>query len=178
MAGGHKRAAGGRAPGEGSTPATLALAAAGVRYAVHAYDHDPAAASYGLEAAQELGRDPAQVFKTLLLAAPGGRGTGRNGLCVVVVPVDRQVDLKAAALAVGAKKAALADARLAERVTGYQVGGISPFGQKRALPTLLDDSAAAQATILVSGGRRGVDVEVDPEDLLRLTGGTMAPLGR
>ncbi|WP_416371818.1 Cys-tRNA(Pro) deacylase [Mumia zhuanghuii] len=130
------------------TPATRALEASGVPWTAHPYDHDPRAASYGLEAADALGVPPAQVFKTLLADCDGI-------LTVGVVPVDAQLDLKALAKAVGAKKAVMADPALAERVTGYVVGGISPLGQKRALPTVLDATAENWDTVYVSGGRRG-----------------------
>lgn len=153
------------------TPATTALTRAKVAFTVHTYEHDPAAASFGLEAATALGIEPARVFKTLLVEADGRLGVG-------IVPVDRQLDLKAVAAALGAKKAVMADPAVAERVTGYVVGGISPLGQKRALPTVLDGGATAYPTILVSGGRRGLDVELSPTDLLALTRGTVAPISR
>ena len=156
------------APG---TPATVALSRAGVAYAERAYDHDPAADSYGLEAATALGVEPARVFKTLLV------DTG-SGLAVGVVPVDKQLDLKAIAGALGVKKAAMARPADAERSTGYVVGGISPVGQKRPLPTVLDESATGHATILVSGGRRGLDLELSPADLVRVTDATTAPIAR
>ncbi len=153
------------------TPATTALSRAQVAFTLHAYDHDPAAASYGLEAAAALGVEPGRVFKTLLVDTDGRLGVG-------IVPVDRQLDLKALATALGAKKAVMADPAVAARVTGYVVGGISPIGQKRALPTVLDESAAAYPRILVSAGRRGLDVELDPADLLRLTRGRYAAIAR
>ncbi len=153
------------------TPATTALDRAKVSFTVHTYAHDPRAASFGLEAANALGIDPARVFKTLLIEADGRLGVG-------VVPVDSQLDLKAVAAALGAKKAVLADSTVAERVTGYVVGGISPIGQKRALPTVLDGSATAYSTVLVSGGRRGLDVELSPTDLLTLTHGIVASIAR
>lgn len=143
------------------TPATLALTRAGIPHTVHPYEHDPAAASYGLEAAEALGLDPAQVFKTLLAQADGR-------LVVGVVPVTGQLDLKALAAAVGAKKATMADPGDAERVTGYVVGGISPIGQKRRLDTVVDDSALEHETVYVSGGRRGLDLGLAPNDLIRV----------
>lgn len=155
----------------GGTPATVVLDAAGVAYELRAYDHDPAAPSYGLEAAAALGVEPGRVFKTLMVET-------ENGLAVGIVPVDRQLDLKAVAAALGAKKAVMADPRAAERVTGYVVGGISPIGQKRALPTVLDDSAAGYETVLVSGGRRGLDLELAPEDLVTVTGAALAAIAR
>lgn len=156
----------------GGTPATVALDAAGVAYAVRVYEHDPAAPSYGLEAAAALGVEPGRVFKTLMVETDGG------GLAVAIVPVDRQLDLKAIAASLGAKKAAMADPRAAERVTGYVVGGISPIGQKKPLPTVLDDAAAGYETVLVSGGKRGLDLELAPEDLLSVTSGTLASIAR
>jgi Cys-tRNA(Pro)/Cys-tRNA(Cys) deacylase len=156
----------------GGTPATVALDAAGVTYEVRAYEHDPAASSYGLEAAAALGVEPARVFKTLLVELDGG------GLGVGIVPVDRQLDLKAIATALRAKRAVMADPKVAERVTGYVVGGISPIGQKRALPTVLDDSASGFETVLVSGGKRGLDLELSPDDLLAITDATLADIAR
>lgn len=155
----------------GGTPATVALTRAGVAFEVRAYEHDPAAPSYGLEAAEVLGVEPERVFKTLLADVDGR-------LVVAVVPVSGQLDLKALAAAVGGKKAAMADPAVAERTTGYVVGGISPVGQRKALPTVLDASALAHATILVSGGRRGLDLELAPADLISVTGATTAPVGR
>lgn len=156
----------------GGTPATVALDAAGVPYAVRAYEHDPAATSYGWEAAQVLGVEPARVLKTLLVELDGG------ALAVGIVPVDRQLDLKAIATALGAKKVSMAAPKVAERVTGYVVGGISPIGQKRTLPTVLDDSAAGFETVLVSGGKRGLDLELSPADLLEVVGATLAVIAR
>lgn len=153
------------------TPATVALTRAGVDFTVHAYDHDPAAPSYGLEAAEALGLDPATVLKTLLTEVDGG-------LVVGIVPVTSQLDLKALAAAVGGKKATMAEPAVAERVTGYVVGGISPIGQKRRLRTVLDASADALAQVYVSGGRRGLDVGLSPGDLRRVTGATSAPIAR
>lgn len=159
-------------PRHGGTPATVTLDAAGIAYEVRAYEHDPAAQSYGLEAAEALGVEPGRVFKTLLVDLDGG------ALAVGIVPVDRQLDLKALAAALGAKRVTMAEPKVAERVTGYVVGGISPIGQKRALPTVLDDSAAGFETVLVSGGKRGMDLELSPEDLLEVTAGTLAPIAR
>jgi Cys-tRNA(Pro)/Cys-tRNA(Cys) deacylase len=127
--------------------------------------------SFGMEAARALGLDPAQVFKTLV-ADVDGRPT------VAVVPVDRSVDLKALAGAMGGKRAAMAEPAAAERVTGYVVGGISPLGQRRRLPTVVDASAMAWPTILVSAGRRGLDVELAPGDLVALTGAVTAAVAR
>ncbi|MBT2250369.1 Cys-tRNA(Pro) deacylase [Arthrobacter sp. BHU FT2] len=155
------------APG---TPATAALAAAGVSCVLHPYAHDPAAASYGAEAADVLGVDPARVFKTLMVEVEGR-------LAVGIVPVSGTLDLKAFAAAMGAKKAAMADPAAAQRRTGYVLGGISPLGQRQPSPTVLDSSALDLDTIFVSGGRRGLDIELAPADLVRLTGAVTAPIG-
>ncbi|MCP3421244.1 Cys-tRNA(Pro) deacylase [Nocardioides pinisoli] len=155
----------------GGTPATVALAAAGIAFEVRTYEHDPRAASFGLEAAEALGVDPARVFKTLLASLDGR-------LVVGVVPVSGQLDLKALARALGGSKAVMADVAAAERATGYVAGGISPVGQKRAHPTVLDASALDHGTILVSGGRRGFDLELAPTDLVAITGAVTATIGR
>ncbi|MDI2034250.1 Cys-tRNA(Pro) deacylase [Paenarthrobacter nitroguajacolicus] len=152
------------------TPATAALAAAGVPFVLHPYSHDPSAPSYGLEAAEVLGVDPERVFKTLMVEVEGR-------LAVAIVPVSGNLDLKAAASALGSKKAAMADPKAAERRTGYVLGGISPLGQRQASPTVLDESALAFGTILVSGGRRGLDIELAPADLIRLTKAVTGPIG-
>lgn len=167
----------GAAPSPGGTPATVALDRAGVPHTLHPYGHDPAVPSYGMEAAQALGLDPASVFKTLLAAVEAGRA-GRAGLVVAVVPVSGQLDLKALASAVGAKRAAMAEPAAAERSTGYVVGGISPLGQKRRLPTVVDATALEHDTVYVSGGRRGLDVGLAPADLVRLLDATVAVIGR
>ncbi|HMM96310.1 Cys-tRNA(Pro) deacylase [Phycicoccus sp.] len=158
-----------RAPS--GTPATVALTAAGVTFTQHAYDHDPAAPSYGLEAAAVLGLPAEQVFKTLLV------DTG-SGLAVGVVPVAGQLDLKAMATALGVKRVTMADPAEAERSTGYVVGGISPVGQKRALPTVVDESAELFEVVYVSGGRRGLDLGLSPADLVRVTGASVADIAR
>lgn len=149
----------------------MAARRAKIAFTLHSYEHDPAATSYGLEAATALGLPPERVFKTLVASVDGK-------LTVAVVPVASSLDLKALAAAVGGKKAALADQRDAERATGYVAGGISPLGQKRRLPTYVDASAEAFATVHVSAGRRGLEIELAPADLLRLTSGTLAPLSR
>ena len=151
--------------------------AAGVAFAAHLYAHDPAVPSYGLEAAQALGVEPGRVFKTLLVVGEGAEG-GRGSPAVGVVPVDRQLDLKALASALGVKRVAMAEPSLAERVTGYVVGGISPIVQRRLLPTVCDVSVADHETVFVSGGRRGFDVELAPADLLAVTGGRTAAIAR
>ncbi|MFJ4698593.1 Cys-tRNA(Pro) deacylase [Streptomyces sp. NPDC088768] len=155
----------------GGTPATVALAQAGTSYTLHAYAHDPAHPSYGEEAAEALGVTPDRVFKTLVAEVDGS-------LTVAVVPVAGTLDLKALAAAAGGKRAVMADPAAAERMTGYVRGGISPLGQRRPLPTVIDDSAAAHATICVSAGRRGLEVELAPEDLATLTKAVLAPIGR
>jgi Cys-tRNA(Pro)/Cys-tRNA(Cys) deacylase len=129
---------------------------------VHEYEHDPRAASFGAEAVEKLGFDPACVFKTLVADVDGE-------LTVAVVPVDAQLDLRKLG-----KRARMADAKAAERATGYVTGGISPLGQRRRLPTILDESALAFETIHVSAGRRGLEIELAPSDLLALTGGRTA----
>ncbi|MGW0363436.1 Cys-tRNA(Pro) deacylase [Streptomyces sp. NPDC002990] len=153
------------------TPAIAALTAAGVAFTTHAYEHDPAHPSYGGEAAEAMGVAPERVFKTLVTDVDGV-------LTVAVVPVSGSLDLKALAAAVGGKRAAMADPALAERTTGYVRGGISPLGQRRRLPTVLDASAAARATICVSAGRRGLEVELSPGDLTALTRAVLAPIAR
>ena len=160
-----------RKQGAGGTPATVALTRAGVAFTEHVYTHDPAATSYGTEAADALGLEPGRVLKTLFASVDGR-------LVVGIVPVAGQLDLKALAAAVGGKKAAMADPADAERATGYVVGGISPVGQKRPHPTVLDESAMAFDEVYVSGGRRGLDLGLAPADLVRVTGATVAAIGR
>jgi Cys-tRNA(Pro)/Cys-tRNA(Cys) deacylase len=154
-----------------STPATVVLTDARVEWTGRAYAHDPAAASYGMEAAEALGVEPQRVFKTLVAEVDGR-------LTVALVPATAQLDLKALAAATKGKRAAMADPVVAERTTGYVRGGISPLGQRKALPTVIDASALDHATILVSGGRRGFDVELAPSDLVRLTSALVAPIAR
>lgn len=160
-----------RKKGSVGTPATVALATAGIAFTVHAYDHDPRARSFGLEAAEALGLLPDQVFKTLLARADAQ-------FVVAIVPVAGQLDLKALARALGAAKCTMADPAEAERSTGYVVGGISPIGQKKAHPTVLDQSALAHKMVYVSGGRRGLDLGLAPGDLVRVTSAVTAPIGR
>ena len=155
----------------GGTPATVALTAAGVPFTVHSYDHDPSHPSYGEEAAEAMGVSPDRVFKTLVADVDGA-------LTVAVVPVAGSLDLKALATAAGGKRAAMADPALAERTTGYVRGGISPLGQRKKLPTVLDASASTHDTICVSAGRRGLEVELAPTDLARLTEAVLAPIAR
>src|SRR4051794_38538138 len=148
------------------TPATRAADAAGIAYTLHEYDHDPRAASYAGEAAEVLGLDPERVFKTLVVAVD-------DDLAVAIVPAADQLDLKA----IG-KRAAMADTARAEKVTGYVAGGISPLGQRRALPTFLDETAELFDTIFVSAGRRGLEIELAPADLVALTGADVLALAR
>ncbi|MEU1382673.1 Cys-tRNA(Pro) deacylase [Streptomyces albidoflavus] len=155
----------------GGTPATVALTAAGAAFTTHSYEHDPAHPSYGEEAAEAMGVSPDRVFKTLVAEVDGR-------LTVAVVPVSGSLDLKALATAAGGKKAAMADPAAAERTTGYVRGGISPLGQRKALPTVLDASATGHATICVSAGRRGLEVELAPAVLAELTGAVTAPIAR
>jgi Cys-tRNA(Pro)/Cys-tRNA(Cys) deacylase len=148
------------------TPATAAARRAGIDYRVLEYEHDAASESYGLEAAERLGLDPARVFKTLLASVD-------SSLCVCVLPVASQLDLRALG-----KRAAMADPRDAQRATGYVVGGISPLGQRRRIRTVLDEGAFAHETIFVSAGRRGLELELSPADLAALTGAVTARLTR
>jgi Cys-tRNA(Pro)/Cys-tRNA(Cys) deacylase len=154
------------------TPATKAAQQAGVVYAVHEYPHEAGSSEYGAEAVERLGLDATRVFKTLVARTADGRHV------VAVVPVAATLDLKALAAAVGSKQAEMADPADAQRLTGYLVGGISPLGQKRALPTVLDVSAEAFETVFVSAGRRGLEIELAPADLAKLTGAIIAPIGR
>lgn len=154
------------------TPAVDAARAAGVEVGIHPYDHDPSHPSYGLEAAQALGVDPGDVVKTLVVAL----SDERFGL--VVVPVITTVELKAAAVALGAKRAVMATEQQAERVTGYVVGGISPLGTRRPLPTAIDETVMANDLVYCSGGRRGLDISLAPSDLVRLAGAVVAPVAK
>ena len=153
------------------TPAILAADRAGIRYAVHEYSHDPAAPSYGLEAAIALGVDPARVLKTLIVEVDGR-------LVMALVPVEGSLNLRALAAVVGGKRAVMADLRVAERATGYVVGGISPLGQKRAMQAVIDESALTWDRVFVSGGRRGVELELEVGDLVRLLEATLAVVAR
>ncbi|MGH6655216.1 MAG: Cys-tRNA(Pro) deacylase [Actinocrinis sp.] len=153
------------------TPATVALTQAKAEFEVHAYEHDPAAQSYGTEAAAAMGVPADRVFKTLVADVDGK-------LVVAVVPVSGQLDLKALASAAGGKKAAMADPAAAERATGYVLGGISPLGQRKKLPTVIDASALEHETVFCSAGRRGLEIELSPADLVKLTQASTAPIGR
>lgn len=144
------------------TPATVALTTAQIAFSIHEYVHDPRSGSYGLEAAAALGLPADQVFKTLITnvdAAP----------TVAIVPVNCTLDLKLLAAALGGRKAELADPAVAQRLTGYVVGGISPIGQRKLLPTVLDESALLWDMVYVSGGRRGMDIGLVPADLVDIT---------
>ena len=152
--------------GRGTT-ATIALERAKIPFTVHEYKHDPRSGSYGLEASEAMGVPPERVFKTLVASMDGS-------LAVGVVPVHRQLDLKALAAAIGGKKAVMAEVAAAERATGYVAGGISPVGQKKRLPVVVDSSALGLATIFCSGGRRGLDIELAPADLIRVVDATVA----
>jgi Cys-tRNA(Pro)/Cys-tRNA(Cys) deacylase len=155
----------------GPTPAVRAAAGAGVEYTLHRYDHDPDGESFAEEVADELDVPLERVFKTLVTTVDAR-------LVVAVVPATNQLDLKALARVLGARKAAMAHPYEAERATGYVVGGISPLGQKRRLPTVVDASVSSWDTVFVSAGQRGLELELTPSDLIRLTDAGVAPLGR
>jgi Cys-tRNA(Pro)/Cys-tRNA(Cys) deacylase len=155
--------------GRGTT-ATIALERAKIPFTLHEYPHDPRASSYGMEASEALGIAPERMFKTLVAAVDG------SALAVGVVPVHRQLDLKRLAAAVGGKKAAMAEVAAAERATGYVAGGISPVGQKKRLPVVVDASALELPTMFCSGGRRGLEIELAPADLIRAAGATVAEI--
>ena len=148
------------------TPAVVAAERAGISFELHEYEHDPGSTSFGLEAVEKLGVDPARVFKTLVADVDGT-------LTVAVVPVEAQLDLGALG-----KRARIAEVKAAERATGYVAGGISPLGQRRRLPTVVDESALSFETIHVSAGRRGLELELAPRDLIALTGARLAALAR
>lgn len=154
--------------GRGTT-ATIALERAKIPFALHEYAHDPRHDSYGLEASEALGVPPERVFKTLVATVDGA-------LAVGVVPVHRHLDLKALAAAIGGKKAVMAEVAAAERATGYVAGGISPLGQRRRLPVVVDESALAHVTVFCSGGRRGLEIEVAPGDLIRAAAAKVASI--
>jgi Cys-tRNA(Pro)/Cys-tRNA(Cys) deacylase len=156
--------------GRGTT-ATIALERAGIPFTVHEYAHDPRHESYGREASEALGIPAGRVFKTLIAEVDGALVAG-------VVPVDGQLDLKALAAASGGKKAAMAQVAAAERATGYVAGGISPVGQRKRLPVVLDTSALRFATVFCSGGRRGLEIELAPADLARVTDAKVANIAR
>ncbi|MER7275343.1 Cys-tRNA(Pro) deacylase [Dactylosporangium sp. NPDC000244] len=151
------------------TPATALLTRSKIAFTPHTYEVDPRASSYGEAAAAALGVDPARLFKTLVTTVDGQ-------LTVGVVPVSASLDLKALAAAVGGKRAAMAEPAAAERATGYVTGGISPVGQRSRLPIVIDASAEGFPTMYVSGGRRGLQIELAPADLVQVTGATLAPI--
>ncbi|NUO59123.1 MAG: Cys-tRNA(Pro) deacylase [Hamadaea sp.] len=151
------------------TPATALLAKQKIAHTLHPYDVSPDAPNYGALVADAIGADPARVFKTLVTEVDGG-------LTVAVVPVTGELDLKALASAAGGKRATMADRAVAERTTGYVRGGISPLGQRKRLPTVIDASALTGSTVYVSAGKRGLQVQLAPDDLVRLTGATVAPI--
>jgi Cys-tRNA(Pro)/Cys-tRNA(Cys) deacylase len=153
------------------TPATVALTAAGISFTAHSYEHDPAHRNFGTEAATVLGLDPERVFKTLVTDVDGR-------LVVAVVPVTGTLDLGALASTVGGKRATMADPALAQRKTGYVLGGISPIGQKTKLATVLDETAEFFDTVFVSGGKRGFDLELTPTDLTSITFAVIAAIAR
>ena len=152
------------------TPAVTALKRAKIAFQIHEYAHDPSARSYGLEAAEKLGLNPDQVFKTLVVSLEGRR------LGVAVIPVNQSLNLKQFAKICGVRKATLAEPASAERATGYVMGGVSPLGQKKRLDTVIDQSAAEFDAVFVSGGRRGLDIEIAPQGLAKLTAATIATI--
>ena len=152
------------------TPAVTFLKKRNIPFTLHSYDHDPDHPSFGMEAAEKLGADPARVFKTLVVQVDG------RELAVAIVPVERQLNLKSMARTLGAKKIIMAESRAVQSATGYILGGVSPLAQKKRLRTAVDDSALQQKTILVSGGRRGLEIELAPQDLISLCSAVSASL--
>ena len=159
---------------KGGTPAILELEAAGEVFRVHEFAHDPASRNYGLEAAEALGVEPERVFKTLLAQVTTEKGVET---VVGIVPVSGQLSMRELAAAVGAKRAEMCPPDVAQRLTGYVVGGISPFGQKKRLRTVVDETCLLHDTVFVSGGKRGLDLEVHYEVLVRVLGAVLAPIG-
>ncbi|WP_166998323.1 Cys-tRNA(Pro) deacylase [Paramicrobacterium fandaimingii] len=157
------------ASGTGGTPATASLTASDVPFTLHRYEHDSTVTDFGAEAARKLDVAAERIFKTLVVDA-GGQ------LAVAVIPVNSRMQLSAVASALGVKRVRLADPAVAQRKTGYVVGGISPLGQKSPLPTVIDESCLEHPTVFVSGGRRGLDIEIAPAALLALTRGKAAQL--
>ncbi len=155
--------------GRAATAALQALHDAGIEFRVHRFEHGPGQQGFAVEAAEALGFPTEQVFKTLIVRT-------ETGPAVAIVPADRQLSLKNVAAALGAKRAEMADPALAERTTGYVRGGISPFGQRKRLRTVVDESAAGLATMMVSGGRRGLEIELRPADLIAVLSATVAPI--
>ncbi|MFW7526366.1 Cys-tRNA(Pro) deacylase [Vibrio ostreicida] len=154
------------------TPAINLAKKKKVAFTVHQYEHDPAVVNYGMEAVQALGQNPEQVFKTLLFSLNGEAKT----LAVAVIPVSQKLNLKLAAKAAKVKKAQMANPDIAQTITGYVVGGISPIGQKKTLPTFIHDSALAHQVVYVSAGKRGLEIELTPQDLAVLTQGQFVSL--
>ncbi len=154
------------------TPAINTAKKAKITFNIHPYDHDPEARAYGEEAAEKLGIPEDRIFKTLVVSLDGSR------LAVAVVPVSRQLDLKAMAKAAGSKRSAMADGTDVQRTTGYVLGGVSPLGQKKILKTIIDASAMTYDTIYVSAGKRGLQIELSPNDLVRLTRAGLADISR
>jgi Cys-tRNA(Pro)/Cys-tRNA(Cys) deacylase len=151
------------------TPATIALQKAGVAFTLHEYDYDPNAERVGMQAAEALGVEPARLLKTLMAKAGGA-------VVCALIASDREVSLKKLAAAAGAKDASMLAPAEAERLSGYHVGGISPFGQKRRVPVFVDAAALAHASVIVNGGRRGLQIEIAPGELVRLLDAKAAPL--
>jgi Cys-tRNA(Pro)/Cys-tRNA(Cys) deacylase len=158
--------------GAKATPATDAATVAGISFRMHEYDHKPGAVSYALEASDALEIEPARIHKTLVLQTDAGM------LVVAVVPADASCDVKAVAMAAGAKRAEMADPKAAQRSTGYVLGGISPLGQRQRLATVIDEDAQLWETIFVSAGRRGLEIELAAADLATLVSGTFAPIAK
>lgn len=152
------------------TPGIDVAKKANIEYCIHEYNHDPKSRGYGIEAAEKLRVTPDRVFKTLIVSIDG------KDLAVAIIPVDSTLSMKRIARAVGGKKAVMADAEVVQRSTGYVLGGVSPLGQKRSLETVIDASARSYPTIFVSAGRRGLEIELTPADLAKLTNASLTPL--